>query len=152
MTTAFTATADSIGWYVTQARDTTADLIAVLLQSGGQTDGALADHATLAAILAGGNTECDFTNYARKVLAGPARSVDAAGDRVLLTVTSPITWVGAGGANNDAVARILYCYKPDAASVDSAVLPLMATDISATTNGNDLQVTVHADGFATVTV
>lgn len=149
MTTAFTATADSIGWYVTQARDTSADLIAVLLQAGGESDGAMADRTTLAAVFAH-TDEADFTNYAPLTLSGPDRVVDSSGDRVKLVVNSPITWGSAGGVTNNTLAKILYCYRPASGSSDSQILPLMATDISATTNGNDLQVTVSDDGFAVV--
>lgn len=149
MTTAFTATQDRIGYLVEQARDTSADLIAVLLKSGGESKGALAGRATLAAVLTG-TSEADFTNYDPITLSGPTRSVDTSADRVLLTVDSPITWLNAGGTIDNTLAYILYCYSPAAGSTNAQILPLMATSISATTNGNDLQVTVHADGFAVV--
>lgn len=149
MTTAFTATADQIGYYLNEAATTTADIIAVLFQSGGQSDTLLADHGTLAAIT-GSNTEADFTNYARQTLGTPSRTVDTAGDRVLLSGASPITWTDAGGAVNNTIARIIYCYKPDPASLDSAVLPLLSRDISITTTGVTFQVSLHADGFAVV--
>lgn len=151
MTTAFTATADKIGWYVEQAADGTGDIVALLFKSGGETDGALTDRATLSAVKSN-NTECDFTNYSAggKVCAAPARAVDATGDRVTLSVESPIVWSNAGGTSNNNVGRIIYCYRPASGSTNAQILPLMATDISATTNGNDLQVSLHADGFAVV--
>lgn len=153
MTTGFTVTADKIGYYVEQAAAGTGTIVARLFKSGGESDGALADRATMAAVKTG-STECDFTNYVAggKDMASPARSIDATGDRVKLTVASPITWQNAGGATNNTVARIIYAYKPTSGAADSAILPLMSTDISATTNGNDLQVSVHADGFAVISV
>lgn len=148
---AFNATRDKLGTLVEQARDTTADLIAVLLQDTTlQTDGALVDHADLAAILAAGNTEATFSNYVRKTLDTPSRTLDNTGDRVLLSVASPITWTAAGGTTNNALRKILYCYLPSSTALDSSILPLMATDITATTQGTDLQITVSADGFAVV--
>lgn len=151
MTTAFTATADKIGYYVEQAAGGTGTIVAYLFKAGGESDGALSDRATLAAVKTS-NTECDFTNYppGGTVLASPARSVDATGDRIRLTATSPITWTTAGGAVNNTIARIIYCYKPAGTPANTAILPLMSTDISATTNGNNLQITLHADGWAVV--
>lgn len=149
MTTAFTATADRIGYYVDEAADSNGTIVAYLFKSGGDSDGALANRATLAAIKSN-NSEADFTNYAYKTLGSPSRSVDTSGDRVRLRVTSPFTWPAAGGATNNTLARIIYCYRPDGSPSDSQILPLMSTDISATTNGNDLQVTLHDDGFAVV--
>lgn len=149
MTTAFTATADKIGYYVELAAGGTGSIVAYLFKAGGESDGALSDRATLAAVKTT-NTECDFTNYTSATLGSPARSVDSTGDRVRLTATSPITWTAAGGAVNNTIARIIYCYRPAGSPANTLILPLMSTDISATTNGNDLQVTLHADGWAVV--
>lgn len=154
MTTHFTATVDKIGHYVEQARDTTADLIVVLLQTSGlQTDGALADHADLAAVLAATNDEATFTNYVRKTLATPTRTVDGALDHVLLGGAAvgtalTLTYTAAGGTTNNSLGKVLFCYLPAAGAADSLILPLMATDVAATTNGNDLAITLDANGFA----
>lgn len=151
MTTMFTATCDKIGYYVEQARDTSANLMAVLLQSVDvQADADMANHANLAQIFGAGNVEADFTNYTRRTLSSPSRTVDAVNDRVLLSVASPLTWPAAGGTNNDTLARILYCYLPSAASSDTLILPLMCTTINVTTDGNDLVITLAPDGFAVV--
>jgi hypothetical protein len=91
-----------------------------------------------------------ITGNTRKTLDTPSRTLDNTGDRVLLSVASPITWTAAGGTTNNALRKILYCYLPSSTALDSSILPLMATDIVATTQGTDLQITVSVDGFAVV--
>lgn len=153
----FNATKDQLGYYVTQARDSAAEIIAVLLQDTGlETDGALADHDTLAALLTATNDEATFTNYTRLTTSTPSRTVDDTGDRVLLGVASPLTWANAGDSTgtgvNNTLGMLLLVYDPDpATSTDSTRLPLSGHNISATTDGNDLVVTLHADGFTRVT-
>lgn len=156
MTTSFNATKDQIGYYVAQAASGTPDIQVVLLQSTGLVaDAAMADYGTLADVLAGTSDEATFTNYVRKTLASPTRTVDNTGDRVLLGgaavgVAHAITWVAAGGAANNTLGKVLFVYAPTSGSADSAILPLMATDITATTDGNDLVLTLSTDGFAIV--
>lgn len=53
-------------------------------------------------IVTAGCTECDFTNYARKVLARTNWAEDVANDRVN-AVHSLLTWALAGGALNNTV-------------------------------------------------
>lgn len=152
MSTSFNATKDMLGHYVSQAASTSAEILAVLLKSTGlETDGAIADHATLTALLAAANDEADFTNYSRLTCASPTRTVDNTGDRVLLSVTSPLIWASAGGATNNAVGKLLYVYDPNpGTSTDTTRLPLLAVDITYTTTGDDLVVTIHADGIARI--
>ena len=52
-------------------------IIVVLLQVA-EADATLQDYATLSALLAGANTECTFTNYARKVITDTATSLSVA--------------------------------------------------------------------------
>lgn len=154
MTTAFNATKDKIGFYVADAAGTGADILMVLLQSSGlDADDVMADFATLAAVL-GGNSEATFTNYVRKTLAAPTRTVDNTGNRVLLggaAVGTPLAvkWTLAGGVTNNTIGVALFVYAPTGAP-DSSILPLMSIDCSATTDGNDLTLTLHTDGFARV--
>lgn len=156
MTTAFNATKDQLGYYVSQAATGTPDIQVVLLQSTGLVaDSEMADYATLADVLAGTSEEATFTNYTRKTLVSPTRTVDNTGDRVLLGgaavgVAYSITWTAAGGASNNTLGKVLFVYAPTSGSADTAVLPLMATDITATTDGNDLVLTLSTDGFAIV--
>lgn len=151
--TPFNATMDQIGYYVAQAAGGNGSIGVLLLQTV-EASTSLSDRATVAAVL-GANTEATFTNYVRKTLASPTRTVDNALDRVLLggaTVGTPlqITWEDAGGTANNSLSQVVFFYGATGVAVDSGRLPLMATDIAANTDGNDLVLTLHADGFARV--
>lgn len=156
MTTSFNATKDQIGYYVAQAAAGTPDIQLVLLQESGlEPDGTLADYANLGAILAGATNEATFTNYVRKVLSTPTRTVDNTDDQVLLGGAAPgtgvqITWTAAGGTANNTLAKVLFVYVPTVGATNANILPLMATDVVASTDGNDLIITLHVDGFARV--
>ena len=155
MTTAFNATKDKIGYYVEQAAAESGSIGILLLQEA-QSDSSMADHATVAAVLAAsGNTEATFTNYVRKTLADPTRTVDDDADTVYLGGAAPgtevqIEWTSAGGTTNNTLEKALFYYSPDGADADDDRVPLMATDIAASTDGNDLVLTLHSDGFARV--
>lgn len=153
MSTHFNATVDLAGYYFQQAASTAADIQVIALKAGGlQADDALADNATLAAILTAGNVEADFTNYVRKTIAAPTRSAVNATDRTHLGGSAvgtayTLTWTAAGGATNNQLGKVVLLYVPvPGTSPNSDILPLFAHDITATTDGNDLVITFHADG------
>lgn len=156
MTTSFNATMDKIGYYVEQA-DAGAGTLGILLLQVAEPDTTLADHDTVAALLTSvGNDEATFSNYVRKTLATPTRTVDDAADRVLLGGADPgtavqVQWDLAGGVTNNTLVKALFFYDPTGSADDTVRLPLMATDIAASTDGNDLVLTLHTDGFARVT-
>lgn len=124
-------------------------LIVVLLKTAAS-DATLRDQDTLAAILAGGSTEADFTNYARKVLTDAdisAATVDDANDRVDADIPDQ-TWTSAGGASNNTLAKLLICYDSDTtAGTDSNIVPLTAHDFVVTTNGGDITAQIAAAGY-----
>ena len=153
MSTYFNATVDLAGYYYQQAASTVADIQAIALKAGGlQADDVLADHATLAAIITAGNVEADFTNYVRKTVSAPTRTVVNATDRTHLGgaavgTAHTITWSLAGGATNNQLGKIVLMYVPNpGTSTNAEILPLSAHDITATTDGNDLVITFHVDG------
>lgn len=157
MSTSFNVSKDKLGWYFEQARDGTPDIKLVLLKSSGlESDATIADHDTLSALLAAANDECDFTNYVRKTLASPTRTVEDSNERVLLGgaaagVALQVTWTTAGGATNNTIGALVLVYDPTpGAPTDSTMVPLLKHDITATTTGIDFVVTVHADGFVRV--
>lgn len=124
-------------------------LIVVLLKTAAS-DATLRDQDTLAAVLAGGSTEADFTNYARKTLTDAdisAAAVDDANDRVDADIPDQ-TWTSAGGASNNTLAKLLVCYDPDTTGgTDSAIIPLTAHDFVVTTNGGDITAQIAAAGY-----
>lgn len=124
-------------------------LVVVLLKTAAS-DATLRDQDTLAAILAGGSTEADFTNYARKVLTDAdisAATVDDSNDRVDADIADQ-TWTAAGGASNNTLAKLLICYDSDTTSgTDSNIVPLTAHDFVVTTNGGDITAQIAAAGY-----
>lgn len=136
---------------VNSSDPTNAVLVVVLLKSAGlESDAALVDHNDLAAVLAAANDECDFTNYARKILSdsdiGPAVPDDT-NERNESDIPDQ-TWTAAGGATNNTIGKLLICYDPDSTGgADSAIIPLTAHDFSATTDGTDLTAQIAAAGY-----
>lgn len=123
-------------------------LIVVLLKAAGlEADPTLRDHDDLAALLAGTSDECDFTNYARKVVGAVALTVDDANDRLDID-SADFTWALAGGAVNNLTGKLLICYDPDTTGgTDSSIVPLCAYDWGVQTSGADITAQVAAAGF-----
>ena len=127
-------------------------LIVVLLKVAAA-EATLKDQDTLAAILAGGSTECDFTNYARKTitdtgLAAPAP--DDGADTQSSDITTDPVWTAAGGTLDNSIVRLLICYDGDTtAGTDANIVPLTYHDFVKTTNGGDLTAQLAAAGFFT---
>lgn len=122
-------------------------LIVVLLKTAAS-DATLKDQDDLGAVLAGGSTEADFTNYARKtVTASVTVTVDDTNDRVDVDMPDQ-TWTSAGGATNNTLAALLVCYDSDTTGgVDSGIIPLTKHDFVVTTDGSDLTAQIATAGF-----
>lgn len=125
-------------------------LVVVLLKAA-EADATLSDYDTLSALLAeAGNTEADFTDYARKVLTDSdisAATVDDANERVDADIPD-LTWTSAGGASNNTTAKLVICYDDDTTGgTDANLIPISHHDFVATTDGNDLLAQINAAGF-----
>ncbi len=144
---------------VNNADPSTSRLIAVLLQTVA-TDATLRDQATLAAVLAGGSVECDFTNYARITLTASdiaGSAVDNATDRRSVDLPD-LVWASAGGTANNTILKLVICYDPNAGAGvdDTRLVPMAAYDvrepvggtIGQATNGGSITLQAHADGYA----
>lgn len=124
-------------------------ILAVLLKSAGlPAEATLRDFTTLADLLAGTADEADFTNYARKVITA---SITITQDNVNERVDGDLPdqeWNPAGGAANNTLGKILFCYDPDTTVAgDNTVIPLTYHNFSATTDGNPLLARVSVAGF-----
>lgn len=124
------------------SNDPTNSAIIVVLLKVAEADATLIDYDDLSTLLAAaGNTEADFTNYARKVLTDTevaAITVDDSANTQYFTLTDQ-TWTSAGGATNNTLVKLLVCYDNDTTGgTDSNIIPISHHDFSATTNGNDL--------------
>jgi len=117
--------------------------VGVMIIKTAETDAALKDRTTLADVLAG-NTEADFTNYARKIALTGTVTVDQTNDRVDVSIPNQ-TWTSAGGALNNTTAKLIVFYEESAA--DSGRIPLTAHDFVVTTDGSDLTIQFNAAGF-----
>jgi len=124
-------------------RDAPANLGVMLLKTA-EAEATLKDRADLAAVLANGSVECDFTSYARKTAITGTINVDNTNDRVDLDFPDQ-TWAPAGGATNNSVVRSIVFYQNTAA--DSGRVPLTCHDFIVTTDGSDLTLQVNAAGF-----
>lgn len=124
-------------------------LIVVLLKVA-SADATLRDFSTLAAVLAGGSTEADFTNYARKTLTDAVltvSTVDNTNDRREADIPDQ-TWTSAGGASNNTLAKLLICYDSDTTGgTDANIIPLTAHDFVITTNGGDITAQIATAGY-----
>lgn len=129
-------------------------VLVLLLLKTAQADATLLDYDTLDAILTAGggtaNVEADFTNYARKVLTNTelsAPTVDDTGNEQYSDMPDQ-TYTSAGGATNNTLVKALVCYDNDTTvGTDANLIPLTAHDVSVTTDGNNLTLTIPANGF-----
>lgn len=136
------------GAYLEQVGVGNARLIAILVKAAGlEGDTTLKDHATLAALLAGTTDECDFTNYARKVISSVTNTVDNTNDW-FNSDTADLLWTSAGGAANNNVGAVIFAYDSDTTSgTDANIIPLYKMDYVETTTGSDLEVRINTSGL-----
>jgi len=131
--------------------DPTAAELTVVLLKVAESDATLLDYDNLSSILAAaGNTEADFTNYARKsidaVTLAALAAPDDANDRRELDMPD-ITWTSAGGASNNTLVKLLICYDDGSAGTDDVLVPVAHYDFAVTTNGANLTAQIDPDGF-----
>lgn len=116
----------------------------ILLLKVNEATGTLADYDTVAAMLAGANTEANFTNYTRKTGITGTITVDDTNDRVDVDIPDQ-TWVAAGGATNNNLTKLIVAYEEAAA--DATRIPLTHQDFVLTTDSSDITAQVNASGF-----
>lgn len=117
----------------------------VLLLKVVQADATLVDHDDLGALLAAANTECVFTNYARKTGITGTITVDDANERVDVDIPDQ-TWSNAGNGVNENILKLLVAYENAAA--DATRIPLTHHDFTVTTDGSSITAQFNAAGFA----
>lgn len=131
--------------------DPAASAIVLVLLKAAEADAVLEDYDDLGALLgAAGNTEADFTNYARKTLTDTdivSSAVDDTNNRREADLPDQ-TWSSAGGAANNSLVKLLVCYDADTgAGTDANIVPLVALDFVITTNGGDITAQFDAAGY-----
>lgn len=134
----------SKGRFIQQAIDNPNNFLLVLLKVA-EADATLEDYDTLAALLAGSNTEADATNYARKTGLTGTPAVDDTNNWRTLDISDQ-TFTSLGGATNNTLVKAIVCFEESAS--DAGRIPVSHHDISVTTDGTDLTLQIHADGIA----
>lgn len=139
------------GYFERVAENVQADsAIVVVLLKAAEADATLADYDDLGAILAeAGNTEADFTNYARKVLTDTDVSTPTPDDTNNWQAADlpDQTWASAGGTLDNTMAKLLICFDPDTtAGTDADIIPLMHMDWTPSTDGGDLVAQFDSNG------
>lgn len=132
------------GAFAEKIRDGAANILVLLLKAN-EAEATLRDRDDVAAILANGSTEADFTNYARKTGITGTITVDDTNDRVDVDFPDQ-TWSSAGGASNNTLTKLVVAYQESAA--DSGRVPLTHHDFAETTTGSDITAQLNAAGFA----
>lgn len=121
-------------------------LIYVLLKSSGlEADTTLRDYDTLSALLAAANDEADFSGYARTTLSTPVHTEDETNNWWNLDVND---FQFATAAVGNTCGKALVCYKPASGSADSAIIPLVAYNVTLITDGNPVNIAFNASGYA----
>ena len=129
------------------ANDPANSAFVVVLLKASVADGTAKDLDTLALVLANGSTdESDATDYVRKTITdsgeGLTRTIDDSNDRIDIDV-SDIVWTGLGGATNNTLTDVLFCYDSDTAGgADTNIVPCTQHDFALTTQDTDVTVQV----------
>lgn len=118
-------------------------LIVPLEAAGLEADATMKDKANLAAVLAASTNE--QVTMGRLTVA-PSITQDDTLDQVLLKAANGV-WATPTG--ND-IGALLFCYKPDTASVDSAIIPLSKHDFFADVGVGSITVATVTDGFVRI--
>lgn len=129
-----------------KVRDNAGKLLVLLLKAA-EADDVLKDHDNLSALIAApGNTEADFTNYARKTAITGTITVDDTNDVVDVDIPDQ-TWTAAGGAVNNTLVSLIVAFEEPGAVDDTGRIPLTNHVFSVTTDGSDLTAQFNASGF-----
>lgn len=126
--------------------------IFVLLQAA-EADAVLLDYDDLGALLgAAGNTEADFTNYARKTITdvelAPLPAPDDVNNRRDVDMPDQ-TFANAGGALNNNLVKAVIGFDPDTTGGTDAAIEIVGTyEFAIATNGGDVTAQVDPAGFA----
>ena len=115
-----------------------------------ETAGFDADHATIAAVLAGAAVELTSTNYSRQALAGEGVTQDDVNDRGEFDATdATFSSVSQAGSENVVAAIVFKFITNDASSIPIAYIDTGGFPITA--NGSDIVITWNAEGILQLT-
>ena len=135
-----------------KSNDPANSAIIVIALKVAESDAALIDYADLAALLAAaGNTECDFTNYARTVFTdvelAALPSPDNAADTSSVDIPD-ITYTDAGGTVDNTLVKMIVCYDSDTTlGDDSNIVPMTHNSFAVDPTTSGLTLTIQSTDF-----
>lgn len=134
----------ALGSVAEKVRDVATNVEFLILKAA-EADATLVDYADVAALLVpAGNTEADFTNYARKTGITGTVTVDNTNDWVDVDIPDQV-FTAAGGATNNTCVKVVTAYNQGAG--DANLVPMTHHDFAATTDGSDITVQINAAGI-----
>lgn len=119
-------------------------IIVVPIGAGAVSDATLKDLGFLNGITA---VVTEQTTLGRKTASNVTSVVNNTSDKVTVDADD-VTWTSTAGS---AITDLIVCYKPTAASADSAVIPLFCLDCVMTPDGTNFTAQVNASGLAEAT-
>jgi len=124
----------------------------VVLLKVAEADGTLIGYDDLGALLgAAGNTEADFTNYARKAITDAELAAlpapDDTNNRYDIGMPDQV-YTSAGGATNNSLVKAIICYDADTTGgTDTDLIPCAHYDFAIITDGSNVTLEINAAGF-----
>jgi hypothetical protein len=110
-----------------------------------EADATLADYDDLAALLAGSSNE--QTNQARHFLVDADLAEEPAPDDTNNRFDLDLPDQSYPALGDNAIGKVLVCFKPASGSADSAIIPMTAHAVTITPDGNQVDLQVNAAGF-----
>jgi hypothetical protein len=125
-------------------------LVVVLLASADlEADAVLVDADSLEALFAGTTIEASNTGYERKAIAAgdiAALAPDDVNDVMNADIPDQ-TWTAVANDESGGIGKLLVCYSPAPASLDTDIIPLTCHDFEITPDGTDIVAQIPAAGF-----
>lgn len=143
MTTKFNV---ALGAAVQLVKDNPDSLVMMLLKAN-EADDTLNNYGTVADVLAAaGNTEADFTGYARKTGITETVTIDDTGNFALIAMPKQ-SWAAQTRTTQNTLTKIVIAVQ-SATAGDAGLIPLIALDYNVTTdNTNSLDIDCSVNGF-----
>lgn len=131
------------GSFVEKIRDAATTVFVMLLKAN-EAEATLVDHQDVAALLLdAGNTEADFTSYARITGITGTILIDDTNNWVDVDMPDQ-TWSAA--TTGQTMTKLIVAYEEAAA--DATRIPLTHHDFAVTTDGSDITAQINTEGFA----
>jgi hypothetical protein len=127
-------------------RDNPNSLVLMLLKAN-EADDALNDYTDVQSLLAAaGNTEADFTGYARKTGITETITIDDTANSVVIKMPKQ-SWAAQTRTTQNTLTKIVIAVQ-SATAGDAGLIPLVAQDYDATTdNSNSVDIDYSVNGF-----